>query len=461
MKRAGKYLRISDDREGRELGVERQEEDCDQLAQREGVQVVGRYVDNDLSASAKARKPRKEYQRLLADARAGKLDMIVAYTSSRLTRRPREHEDLIDLAVEHGIEYRFVRSPSFDLNTSTGRRIARILAANDAGEAEDIAERVAREVRQRAADGRYHGGPRGYGITADGAALVEDEAAEVRAWCATVLAGGSLWGIRGDLDRRGVPTVSGGMWRAAVIRKILLNPRTAGLRVLDGVEHPAPHPPIVPVETWRAVASILEHPSRVANHTGTARRHLGAGLFVCQRCQRTVNTNYGHGRQLVYKCRRCWRQWRADPINEWVTGVVEGVVAKEDAVKRLLPEPTGDVDTRGLAAHAAAIRQNMAALAGEFALAKGATRAALRDGLNAGEARLAEIDAMLADASRADPLAALAHAADPVSAWRDLDLTRRQGVVSLLMRVELGEPIRGRARWDPDRFITLTWRARA
>ena len=78
----------------------------------------GVYTDNDIGASTRSRKPRPDYQRMLADARAGRFEVILAYASSRLTRRPREHEDLIELAERHGVAYRYVRSPSVDLNTA-------------------------------------------------------------------------------------------------------------------------------------------------------------------------------------------------------------------------------------------------------------------------------------------------------------------------------------------------------
>jgi len=42
-------------------------------------------------------------------------------------------------------------------------------------------ERAKREVRQRAEQGRKHGGPQAFGIAEDGSTLVADEAAEIRA----------------------------------------------------------------------------------------------------------------------------------------------------------------------------------------------------------------------------------------------------------------------------------------
>jgi len=453
---AATYERISDDREGRELGVERQRKDNLAAATRAGLTVVGGppYTDNDLSASSKARKERPQYQRLLADARAGRFGVIVASTSSRLTRKPREFEDLIDLATGHGVRFLFVSSPTFDLNTAAGRQVARTLAAQDAAVAEGTAELVAREVAHRAERGEFHGGPRGYGLGADGRTLVQEEADRIRAWAGHILAGGSLRSIATELNAAGVPTVRGTAWRGEVIRKILLAPRVAGLRVHDGIEYPSWSPAIVPAATWRAVRAVLESPDRRLNDS-TARKWLGVGLYRCERCHgRTVKTTYNRRGDRAYLCPTCSRTWRADPIDEYVEGVLEGVLAKTDRRTRLLPARAADVDLGGLETEAAAIRANMAELATQRALARGATAAALSAGLAAGERRLAEIQAAIVAAGQADPLAELGD--DPVAAYRAFaDVRRRQAVVAAVMSVTLGAPIRGRAPWDPERFIDL------
>ena len=59
----GIYARISSDRDGDRLGVERQLEDCLRLAERKGWQVAERFVDNDVSAWSGRQRP--EYARLL------------------------------------------------------------------------------------------------------------------------------------------------------------------------------------------------------------------------------------------------------------------------------------------------------------------------------------------------------------------------------------------------------------
>ncbi len=82
------------------------------LAGEPGPNMVDWYCDNDVSASTRSRKDRPEYRRLLADAKAGRFSVIVAYSSSRLTRRPRDLEGLLDLAERHQVSYRYATAPA-------------------------------------------------------------------------------------------------------------------------------------------------------------------------------------------------------------------------------------------------------------------------------------------------------------------------------------------------------------
>ena len=52
------------------------------------------FVDNDVSASTRSRNPRPEYAEMLRRARAGDFDAILAYSNSRLTRRPQEYNEV-------------------------------------------------------------------------------------------------------------------------------------------------------------------------------------------------------------------------------------------------------------------------------------------------------------------------------------------------------------------------------
>src|SRR4051812_2434778 len=92
------YCRISSDPRDLAVGVERQEQDCRALAARNGWQVGAVYVENDTRASTRSTNQRPQYAEMLKRAHRGEFGAVVAYSNSRLTRRPREAEDLIELA---------------------------------------------------------------------------------------------------------------------------------------------------------------------------------------------------------------------------------------------------------------------------------------------------------------------------------------------------------------------------
>src|ERR1043165_2339695 len=95
--RAVIYCRISQDRTGAGLGVDRQREDCEALAARNGWNVVGVYVDNGGSGSQKGSK-RKRDEAMLSSLDQGAATVVIAWPTDRLHRSPTELEKYIDLS---------------------------------------------------------------------------------------------------------------------------------------------------------------------------------------------------------------------------------------------------------------------------------------------------------------------------------------------------------------------------
>src|SRR5487761_79666 len=115
---AGIYCRISEDREGAGLGVQRQREDCETIAQTRGWDVAHVYVDNDISAYSG--KPRPEYRKLMEDIESGFLQAVVVWHLDRLHRQPKELEAFIDLVERKQVSLASV-SGEHDLATPEGR----------------------------------------------------------------------------------------------------------------------------------------------------------------------------------------------------------------------------------------------------------------------------------------------------------------------------------------------------
>jgi DNA invertase Pin-like site-specific DNA recombinase len=325
---AGIYRRISDDREGRELGIQRQEEDNRKLAERLGVKVVDIYSDSDTSASTASTQPRPEYQRLIEDVRAGRIKVILAYTTSRLTRRPREHEDLIDLATQHGVRFFFVASPCFDLNTAAGREVARHMAARDTAEAEDIQERSQRKKLEDAKQGKWNGGTRTYGYgrlvgvnPATGKEVIdhtdfrnEEEVAVLQEANRRTMAGESQSAIVLDFNARGLRRVKGGKWTVGKFRKTLLNQsyvifddgdvERRGTRVHKNRTYRATWPGLFTQAEHDALAAVFVPRASQTNWVYPAmhgRSYLLSGLLRCGKCSGPM---YGQGRTMNGKYER-------------------------------------------------------------------------------------------------------------------------------------------------------------
>ncbi|MER7445002.1 recombinase family protein [Micromonospora avicenniae] len=344
--RAAVYCRISQDRESEEKGVTRQEEDCRELAARLGFEVTRVYVDNDLSASTRATKPRPDFEEMMRQAEAGHLDVLVSYSNGRLTRRPLELERLITLHERRGTLIHTVVSGTDDLSTADGRMTARIKAAVDAAEAERTGERVERAARQRREEGRLHGGSRTFGYV-HGSPLgycreVDPLAARaIREGMDLLFATGRVSKVREHWNRLGVLTPSGKEWRNdSNVARTLRSPRIAGLLSHDGE--------IVGEGDWPAIITRAEHEailaalgSRGVRGDGSKPRvvkYLLTGVVYCL-CGAPMRAQVyaprgkaggGFNRYVCISqyggCGKCSRQrpWLEEMTREYVTGRIEG-----------------------------------------------------------------------------------------------------------------------------------------
>lgn len=215
--RAAVYARISLDRVGSGLGVERQLEDCRQLAAERGWDVMAVFSDNDVSAFSG--KIRPGYRELLEYMRGNHVDVVVAWHVDRLHRSPVELEEYIGVSEATATMTVTVKAGDLDLSTAAGRMVARMLGAAARHESEQKSERIRRKRRQEAESGRSHG-PLGYGYDAN-QAVVAEEAAVVREVATRLLDGDTLYGIATDLTNCGVPTPGAGRWYHHQVRKLV------------------------------------------------------------------------------------------------------------------------------------------------------------------------------------------------------------------------------------------------
>lgn len=311
--RAGIYLRLSNDPQGTQAAVARQEIELREMCAELGWAVTDVYVDNDTSAFSG--KPRKNYDRLLADVESGAIDAIGAWHNDRLHRRSKELLRFIEVVNAHGTKIAVRKGGVYDLTTPAGRLSAKIVGDVAEYESDHKSERLRSWWRQRHERGTAYGSHRPFGWTdPKRSAVVQEEADLIREGVRRVLAGEALASIARDWNRRGLMGANGAPWKAPAVRTVLASAAISGRqeRHTDGerrwvrigrVMGPATWPAIVSVEDSDRVRAKLADPSR-RTHIGRPSGLLLTGKTGAGRCGACGAPLYGKLR----------KRWRADGL---------------------------------------------------------------------------------------------------------------------------------------------------
>jgi DNA invertase Pin-like site-specific DNA recombinase len=431
---AGIYCRISEDRLGSGLGVERQQKDCEAMAAKRGWRVSAVYVDNDVSAYSG--KPRVEYRRLLRDIEAGEIDAVVVWHLDRLHRQPKELEAFIDLVERKGVALASV-SGEHDLATPEGRLHARILGAVARMESEHKSRRIRRKKLEMAQAGRpLGGGNRPFGYADDQVTVIPDEASAIREVAERLLAGQSIRSVCIDLNARGITTAQGRRWIPLTLKRTILRPRNAGIiEHREGGLFDATWPAIITKDQLARLTALLKDPRRNRG-PGPPRRYLLSGILRCGECgARMVAGPASRGHTRVYWCmpkpKGCGR---ISIVAEWLEEFVsEMVLAALDNPKIHTQTPSATGDDR---ADLDAIGLDRSLLE-ELAVAYADRKISMAEWLAARapiEERIGTATQRIADRVEDQSLRGLVRAGTRLrDVWRELDVEKQRAVIETVL----------------------------
>lgn len=343
-RRVGIYTRISRDDEGDALGVARQQQDCERLADLRSWQTVKVYEDNDVSAF-KRNVVREEFELMLKDLHAGLIDGIVAYDLDRLARQPRDLERLIDIYDERPRQEFATVTNDINIGTPDGRTMARIMVAFANKSSHDASRRIRRKHLELAQQGKDSGGPAPYGWRKDDRTKVDPKAAEaIREAQREILAGVRIGTIRTRWQEQGLGNPRAGTKRMAhhQVEHILTNPRLVGYRTYhgeilygdDGKPVMGEWEPINTLEDWEAVRAAIAE--RKQKHPGKtlARKYLLSGIARCGLCKTKIRGQVNHhwkpgskAARYTYQCSvvngGCGKVGRVgDPVDRLIAQIV-------------------------------------------------------------------------------------------------------------------------------------------
>lgn len=276
------YARISRDRVGAGLGVERQQEDCIALVSQIGGHVVATYSDNDISAFSGKHRP--GYEALLQSIKAGEIAAVAVWHQDRLLRRTIDLEHYIDVCQPLNVATYTVKAGQLDLTTPSGRAVAKTLAAWASYEVETSTDRVKAAKLQAARSGLPSGGNRAYGYEQNGMVIIEDEAAVVREAIKRFTSGDSWNRIALDFNARGIRTAKGNTWNAINVHNVANRKRNISIRTHNDDEYPAQWPALVDMGTWEDLQMAIKRGQAIYGKRTHARKHLLTGFVFCSLC---------------------------------------------------------------------------------------------------------------------------------------------------------------------------------
>ncbi|MEV5806008.1 recombinase family protein [Streptomyces parvulus] len=308
-KRVGIYVRISKDRRGQELGIQRQERACRELCERMGWGILKVYPDNDVSASTTSKRRRPGYTEMLRDARDGLIDGIVVYSIDRLTRRISELTSFLEEQKRHA--FAFATTEGEDTATANGRMILTIKGAVAQQESERMSERVNNSLLQRREQGKPHaGGKRQFGFR-EGShfkELNEGETHLIREGRRMLTAPNPK--TPGDVARywnsEGSTTPHGGAWTIQSVKRVYRSERTGGIITYKGqdIGDSAYGAPLTR-EQWTGVQTVLDARSTPAARGSGKRKHLYSGFLRCGYCGSAMRVQWATSQGRTFRRAFC------------------------------------------------------------------------------------------------------------------------------------------------------------
>jgi site-specific DNA recombinase len=247
--------------------------------------------------SGKAADNRPGYQELLDDVRQAKVDVAIVYKLDRLSRNVRDVYAFLDLIKQHSVEFVSL-SEGFDTTTPMGRAALGVSAVFSQLTRETIGENVTNGLRQRAREGKAHGGclPYGYARVNGGLVVnpVEAEAIRMMFRC-YVDEKLSIGGATQRVNAAGHRTRGGQQWKSSHVSRVLRNPVYKGMVRLSGITAQGKHEPIIPTEVFDAAQGRLEPNGHVLHPRTRAARLLLLGIARCGYCGKPIRGRYTSG----------------------------------------------------------------------------------------------------------------------------------------------------------------------
>lgn len=367
-KLVGGYIRVSTERQVEGYSIEGQITQIEQYCQFNGYELVDIYADRGISGKS---MNRPELQRMLNDAKNGKLDCVMVYKTNRLARNTSDLLTIVEELHRQNVEF-FSLSERMEVKNSTGKLMLQILASFSEFERNTILENIYTGQRQRALEGYYQGNlPLGYNNIPDNKKelmINQHEANIVKYIFESYAKGHGYRKIANALNHKGYVTKKGNPFSISAVTYILSNPfyigkiqfakykdwndkRRKGLNDKPVIAE-GKHTPIISQSLWDKVQARKKQVSKKPQVHGKG-TNLLTGIIACPQCSAsmsasiTVNTLKDGTKKRIryYSCSNFRNKGskvcsansvRADVIEKYVMDQILEIVKSDKVLKQVV-----------------------------------------------------------------------------------------------------------------------------
>lgn len=326
-RRVAAYARVSTDSDDQENSFDAQKSFYERYIKENPLwEFVGIYADEGISGTST--KGRKEFQRMINDAKNGKIDLIIAKSMSRFARNTLDTLTYIRDLKARGVECFFQKENIYTFD-SKGELLITIMSSLAQEESRSISENVKWGIRKSFADGQVylpHKNFIGYKYDENKNIIIDkDKEWIIRLIYKEFMSGRTFRQICKILEENGVKTPSWKFkWSETTVRSILRNEKYCGSAILqktfveDFLTHTTKvnngevpkyyvrdsHPGIIPKEEWNMVQ--LEFQRRTKLRYSYSSKNCFSSKLICADCGHLYGSKVWHStdkyKKTIWQC---------------------------------------------------------------------------------------------------------------------------------------------------------------
>ena len=297
------YARYSSDSQ-REESIEGQIRENRAYAERNGIEIVGTYIDRAYSARTD-RRP--DFQRMIKDSAKKKFDVVIVWKLDRFARNRYDSAKYKAALKKNGVKVISAMEPIS--SDPSGILLESVLEGNAEYYSAQLAENVTRGLRENVLQYKSTGGTltMGYVVDEQKHFQIDPLIAPIVLEIFTMYADGiSMKEISEQMKIRGVRTHRGGAVNIDCITRMLHNRRYIGEYKFRDIVHPDGIPAIVPQELFDRVQERLAVTKKAPAKHKAEDEYLLTTKLYCGECERVMVGESGHSMTgatyRYYKC---------------------------------------------------------------------------------------------------------------------------------------------------------------